>query len=381
MTVQFGRQARVVAGGLEIASEGNEGLRVVLRVERKLPRRDPNGQDIVKASCTATVQVFNLNESSRAELDDRVQTSPARYIAQAGDTVAKIATQTERSRSQILAANPALAASGGVITPGQVVLIPPKPGKVGEVQRLVVEAGYAESLATIFVGDRALITHQHVGVDWVTRIEAEDGARAIDETLTRSWAPRTTALAIAKDAVRGSKFLVPRHQDGTMFGTNIEQSLAARAYAKGFAWSGKRGDLLARAFADSGLTMTVQDCTLLAFRRGEAATTSTEVISAETGLAESPERVRDPKRPNKVIFKARTLLNPGLFPGRRVLLQSRQERGVYRVLDLVHEGDTHGGNASWTTEVEIEQIVGLQGQLTADDLARLQGPSGQGALA
>jgi hypothetical protein len=49
---------------------------------------------------------------------------------------------------------------------------------------------------------------------------------------------------------------------------------------------------------------------------------------------------------------AQSLLQPKIMPGRSVLLQSERATGTYRVVRVVHRGDTHGANV-WHSELEL----------------------------
>jgi hypothetical protein len=49
-------------------------------------------------------------------------------------------------------------------------------------------------------------------------------------------------------------------------------------------------------------------------------------------------------------LKVKSVLQPGLRPGRGLQLQSAAYSGLFRIEKVKHEGDTHG--QTWTSDIE-----------------------------
>jgi hypothetical protein len=77
---------------------------------------------------------------------------------------------------------------------------------------------------------------------------------------------------------------------------------------------------------------------------------SVYVLSPTTGLLGSPEWSTPNKEGKPPTLKVTSLLLPQILPGRRVQLDARAAKGVFKVQQLNHQGDTHEGD--WRTEME-----------------------------
>ena len=227
-----------------------------------------------------------------------------------------------------------------------------------------VEAGYVGDVSTLFDGDVRVaqsrarrVAHRSVSsrlgtvgqtredVDIITEIEAEDGGTAWrTATVQRAYPPRTPVATVLRDAVRamgiGAGNLDDLGRTVGLAGGDV------RTYAEGTALSGLAHREVDRIVRSCGLSWSVQSGVLQLRRGREALATTAVVLSPTTGLAGSPA----PDAEGYV--NALSLMNGGLYPGRPVVLRSREVEGSYQVRRVEHTGDTAGGD--WYSAVTLE---------------------------
>lgn len=214
-------------------------------------------------------------------------------------------------------------------------------------QRVVVEAGYTDSIEELFVGTSRTITHSRSGADIRTRIQCGDGeAQLRTARINESFAPGTKPEEVVRK-LAASLGLDP----GNAFDKLREGGFrgAISEFTSGLTLSGKSGDELARLAKSLGFGFSVQDGRIQLLREGETSRETAVVLSPETGLIGSPEPG------DGGVVKALSLLQPGLRPGRAVELRSEAVQGMYRVQTVTHSGDTHG--VAWHSELELQPVT------------------------
>jgi hypothetical protein len=227
-----------------------------------------------------------------------------------------------------------------------------------------VEAGYYQAMTVLFDGDvrvaesrlRAASHRQaqsRLGalaqtvdlVDIVTEIEAEDGGRAWREaTVTRSFGPGTPiseVLGACVDALGvGRGNLDELDSEALYNGGDL------RTFAEGTVLSGQARREVDRIVRSCGMTWSVQGGAFQLMRAGQALATRATLLNSGTGLVGSPAVDAEG------YVTATSLLNGNLYPGRPVVLQSREVEGSYKVKKVRHYGETSG--ADWSSEVTLE---------------------------
>jgi len=227
---------------------------------------------------------------------------------------------------------------------------------------LRVEAGYVDHSGVLFDGDvRVAASRSRAAghrsrqsrmgslgavsdvVDIVTEIEAEDGGTAYrDARVQRSFGddtPVATVLRAAVDAMGiGHGNLNELAADPTMGDIST--------YSEGTVLSGQAHREVDRIVRSIGLRWSVQSG-VLQLKRGRAPLQLTAVrLTPSTGLVGSPAPDADG------YVEAVALLNPGLYPGRPVVLESRDVSGSYGVRRAIYTGDTAG--ADWYVTLTLE---------------------------
>lgn len=209
-----------------------------------------------------------------------------------------------------------------------------------------LEAGYTMGLTLLFVGDVRRAVSKLEGTDRVTTIEAGDGWRAIRSArVLRSFGPGATvdtvvtALAEAAGVGVGNAREALREAGlGRLSGT----------FPQGTVVSGSFADELTRITASAGYEWSIQDGVLQLLRRGAALSREALLLSADTGLLEATKtRARR--------LEAKTLLIPDLVPGRKVVVESPNVRGPFRITKVDYAGQTRG--EEWSCSIEGSPIL------------------------
>ncbi len=220
--------------------------------------------------------------------------------------------------------------------------------------QVIVEAGYQaeRGLETLFRGELFRARGRQAGtehslVDAVTQVEARDGGRAFERArIERSFEPGVPitvvvrALADALGVGHGNVEEVARLAELEAGGGDT--------YPEGTVLSGQASRELTRVLSALGLRWSVQHGVLQVLRRGQPLQTQAVRLSPETGLVGSPE-VGTRGR-----VKATALLIPDLWPGRRVVLESRRVEGAYDCRAVTYRGDSHGDD--WFAECELVPV-------------------------
>lgn len=258
----YGRNSRITINTLEL-----DGHHFEFEIQKTL-KRDPN-------SCV--LQIFNLNEAHRAELQEL---------------------------------QPKAGAKRG---------IPVK-----------IEAGYGDDMSLLWLGDLRTVFSQRSGADWSTRLSSGDGEKAIQNaTIALPMGAKTdigTALrAVVKylgvdpgnlDSVAGS---IRLRAGGSQFpAPKILHGQAARVV-----------DDIARSAA---LEWSIQDGALQFLPAGKASTEQAFFLSPDTGLIGSPTVS------NEGELEAKLLLIPGVRPGRLCVVESSGIKGQFRIEKCVYRG-------------------------------------------
>lgn len=289
----FDRRVRVLIHRLEVTD-----LRVAFHASRSL-RKNPN---------TCEVRIWNLNRDHRQQL------------------------QEQKSVPMRLEAGYAL---------------PPKKG-LGAAAAAALDAigiGGAPSapqLPVLFDGDLRNAFTSREGGDQITTISSGDGEKAGQSNRVNiSFRPGLRYRKLLTDLADAA-------------GVGLGNSFSALAFLPGLeisvgsAVSGSAMDQLDTMFQSQGLEMSVQNGELQVLGGGKPLLGTAVVLSESTGLVDSPEPGSNGK------IKVRALLQPGLEPGRLIVLESERVTGSFRVEQWDAIGDTHGQD--WYAELEVGEV-------------------------
>ncbi|OUM99252.1 MAG: hypothetical protein BAA04_01480 [Firmicutes bacterium ZCTH02-B6] len=209
--------------------------------------------------------------------------------------------------------------------------------RIQETAPVVVRAGYEGDIGTVGVGTVESATTQWEGVDKVTTIIIGDGTHEwTSARVNRTWRQGVRASEVARDIIRLLGLSVGRidlpndvtYPSGVTFSTSAQAALEVIA-------------------ADTGarLHVTRQAVYLVPPDYIERVGV---VLTAETGLLDSPEPVTDAPG----AYRIRTLLQHRITTDSLVEIRSRTARGEFRVQEGRHKGGA-------TEHVTIATVVPL----------------------
>ena len=215
-----------------------------------------------------------------------------------------------------------------------------------------VEGGYVDSTTILFDGDVRLAQNRRGGrgivvqgrdvVDVVSEIEAEDGGRAYREaTVQQAFTADTPVASVLRAAISALGI-----GEGNLRDIGDVTIGDLRGYTLGTVLSGLAHRELDRIVRSCGLTWSIQSG-VLQLRGSGALRTTAVLLSPGSGLVGSPSRDAEG------YVSAVSLLNGGLYPGRPVVLESRDVSGSFAVHKVRHTGDTAG--PSWYSEATLAE--------------------------
>jgi len=204
-----------------------------------------------------------------------------------------------------------------------------------------LSAGYVGTEALVFVGDVDDVQTSRDGADVLSRISCSDGGLAIRSTVVNISTKKDTPVSDLVDQLVGQLGL-PKGPIAVVSG----------ALKRGLAVLGPVQKALDELCSSNGLRWSVQDGAVQV-HPVTGTPDAVVVLSQDTGLVGIPERLvqRDQKGGvERRGVKCRSLLQPGLNPGRRIRVKSEWVSGDFVVERVGHSGSTVGGE--WYTDVE-----------------------------
>jgi len=205
----------------------------------------------------------------------------------------------------------------------------------------------------LFTGDITNITHKINKPDVITEIEASDGKEALDKAkIVISQNEKTSGLGILQKVLGNFDI-----------GNNLNQVIVPnKIYQSGFAFAGLAKDALQKVTKFLEMSWSVQnnEINLVSFDGNNQ--TGIILLTAESGLIGSPERLsgksrkaKNKSKTDKPGWKFTTLLFPSINPLGRIAVQSVEIKDVteFVVYTISHSGDTH--TKEWTSTIESRE--------------------------
>lgn len=233
---------------------------------------------------------------------------------------------------------------------------------------LIVKAGYAQQQQSVlFVGNIQLVTTKVARPNVVTTIDANDGERSVNQLkipcpgFVGSYQAGVDAKKVLKDLVKATG-METKHIDW--------DSIISKTYAGGFCFVGAAKVLFNNLCDYLGVEYSIQNNQLKIFPSGASDGARIVSLSSKTGLVGSPERMSDvlldkfvmdkklkkKKKVHTAGWRIEALLQPTVEPGSVVQVQSDELQSAtkFRVVEVIHDGDTHGHD--WTTKMNLEAM-------------------------
>jgi hypothetical protein len=199
----------------------------------------------------------------------------------------------------------------------------------------------------IFRGDLHDALSRREGLDWITTVRSGDGAQALKGRINKSFKAGTSVETVIREAAAGMGLSTV---DVKALLAGVGGRGGGRQYMKGTVLSGSAANELDRVTSAAGLEWSIQDGVLQLLPRAEALAGTAVVLSADTGMIGSPAL------DSKGVLKAKSLLMPDLFPGRKVQVVSATipDGSFYRVERITYTGSTFG--PEWYCDMELKAL-------------------------
>lgn len=215
---------------------------------------------------------------------------------------------------------------------------------------ITLDAGYEAISGLVFSGKTTEKLSQKEGVNWVSRIVAEDGSVEQKKKTTLSFRPGVDYGTILEQGLLGTDLakdgLLAKLRRGDLNG-------AMGQLSKGFSFSGTVEDLFDKLTKTTEAQWSIQSGEIQALLDRETTRVTTS-LSSSTGLVDRPTRSLKKESPGRLFIKGRALMLPSIRPGSRLELDTPDLAGDYKVLSTKATGDTHG--TDWFVDFEAISI-------------------------
>ena len=219
--------------------------------------------------------------------------------------------------------------------------------------QIEIRAGYVGLSDIIFVGNARDIWSYRDGVDTWTEIESEDGGTAYRRTTTiqRLFHAGTTVSTVIEACAEAMGVGLGNTRE-VAAGAELESG--GNNYPSGTTVSGVAWRQLNRVCRSASLRWSVQNGVLQLRAAGRPAeTVLAPLLTPSTGLLDSPTRGARDARTGRVSYQAKALINPGLYPGRVVRIESREVNANLMIKRADYQGDTTGDD--WFVDMELQE--------------------------
>lgn len=207
-----------------------------------------------------------------------------------------------------------------------------------------LSAGYAMGSSMIFRGDLREAWSSREDRDWITLITSDDAAKPrkkkrINQSFPAGTSVSTIIIACAKALQVGLGNVIKKANGATLW------NVTPATFHTGYVASGDALSQLDRVCRSCNLEWSIQDNQLQLLDRGAPLDEKGILLSPSSGLVGSPELGKGG------VVRCSTLMIPGLYPGRRLQLQSEHVNGVYRIETTHHKAELEGDD--WGADLEL----------------------------
>lgn len=210
-----------------------------------------------------------------------------------------------------------------------------------------LEAGYADGLQTLFLGDlRAGVTVRD-GADLVTVLEAGDGAAAVRTSRVSIPVPPGTSTDRVLRDVATAVGVSPGNLDDAARKIKSKFPGTGGIFPAGTVLTGSAAREMTRICRSLGLEWSIQQGKLQILERGQALAGAAVKLSKTTGMLDAP------CLDSKGVLAVSALLSAEFFPGRLLVLDADRIQGQFRIVQCSDQGDTRGGD--WRTDISAER--------------------------
>lgn len=209
-----------------------------------------------------------------------------------------------------------------------------------------IEAGYGENddnLSLLWLGDLRTAKSERRGPDWVTSLESGDGEKSWQNARVHvSYGPMTpvdTALRAIVEALGLGEGNIEKFAGALR--------ISGKTFPTGTVISGPAAREMTYFCRSADLEWSIQDGAIQILDRGKALDQEAILVSAETGMLDSPTVDVDG------ILTVKILMTPDVRPGRLIVLDAARIKGNYKIETAKWKGDTSGND--WTIELNARR--------------------------
>jgi hypothetical protein len=214
-----------------------------------------------------------------------------------------------------------------------------------------LRAGYPDLEDVIFVGDARDIWSERDATEVWTTIEAEDGGTSYRTAeIERSYGPDTPVETVIR-ACAEAMGVGLGNTTSAADGATLDQS--GDNFAEGTVLSGAAWRQLDRVCRSCSLRWSVQNGVLQLRGAGRPAMTSAILLRPGSGLVGSPTRGKKEPREQYASFSVRSLLIPGIYPGRVIRVESSEVTADLLCRRTRYVGDSRGED--WFVDIEAQE--------------------------
>ena len=220
---------------------------------------------------------------------------------------------------------------------------------------VVLSAGYGNNLALAFCGTVTSSATSQDGADMVTEIHVTDSLVPIRDTyISLSYAGVINGQKIIRDIAAQMGVTV-------VFAPKV----VLKDFANGYTFIGQAKTALTKVCKSCGVEWTLQNGVLQIKKANTTITDRVYVLSAETGLLETPTRISQSaetssqdnptNKKNQIGWEVRYVINLAIGINDFVKLESKAATGFFKVNTIKITGDNIGGE--WTCTAELLEVT------------------------
>lgn len=196
-----------------------------------------------------------------------------------------------------------------------------------------LDAGYVEGRSTIFLGQMRSAFTTREGPDVITTLKAGDKEASTRKGRINKTIPKGTALDVT--AIDLIKAMGVTQYDPAA----LKRTFGSVSFARSSVLHGNAARELTAICRSQGLTWSIQNGVLEVVPVGGTIKSNQAIeLRPDTGLVGSPSI------DNKGALTAKALIQPGLEPGRIVVVKAEFVSGQFRLESVSYSGDSEGND-------------------------------------
>ena len=209
-----------------------------------------------------------------------------------------------------------------------------------------LDVGYAGDNHTIYLGQLRTATSEKDGAEVITTIASGDSEPSFSQNRVLQQIPKSATpqqiISIAAKAVTGNVAGLGNAQQAAAAATATTGGPARVVH-------GLASTTFGRVARSNGMEWSIQDGVMQLIPIGGyiGSSSSAVLLNSTSGMIESPTS------DNKGVVKVKSLIQPGLTPGKPVVINGQLLSGTFRIEEAEYVGDTWGPD--WTVQLTCKK--------------------------